>query len=172
MRPHSTASHRIHEAGFTYLGLMIAVAVMGVALAGVGIVWRTSQQREREKELLYIGNEIEAGIGAYFESGGRQFPSELMDLVEDSRWPEPRHFLRRLYKDPMTNAADWTLIRNENGGITGVASRSLGVPIKKAGFRLDQEETFGEAETYANWQFIYVPRLGRRRAVPASIPGN
>ena len=67
MPSHKTVTYRTGQAGFTYLGLMIAVAVLGVVLAGAGVVWRTSQQREREKELLYIGNEIESAIAGYFD---------------------------------------------------------------------------------------------------------
>ena len=54
----------------------------------------------------------------------------------------------------------------------GVASSSHGVPFKKAGFRADEDETFSQAETYADWQFIYVPEFGRRRAVPTAATGN
>lgn len=147
------------------------VALFGIALAATGVVWKTNQQREREKELLYIGNQVEAAIASYYEMG-RQFPSELSDLVDDTRWPEPRHFLRKLYKDPMTNAVDWTLIRDDNGLIMGIASSSHGVPLKKTGFRTDEEDLFSQAQTYADWQFIFVPRLGWRRRLPTPTSAN
>lgn len=159
------------SAGFTYIGLLLAVVLMGVALSAVGTVWHTMAQREREKELLFIGHEFQAAIAAYYQAGG-QFPQDLGDLVEDTRWPEPRHLLRRMYADPMTGLADWTVIRIDSLGITGVASSSTAVPIKKSGFLPDEEDAFAEAETYQDWKFNYVPAIGRRKIYATPGTGN
>src|SRR3982074_2070613 len=56
-------------AGFTYIGLLIAVVVLGIALSAVGTVWRTQAQREREQELLFIGHEFQRAIAAYYRAG-------------------------------------------------------------------------------------------------------
>ncbi len=154
-------------AGFTYVGLLLAVVLLGLALSAVGAVWHTMAQREREKELLFIGREFKAAIAAYYRAGG-QFPQDLNDLVEDKRGPQPQHFLRRLYADPMTGQADWTAIRADSLGITGLASSSTGVPIKKVGFDKD-EEGFADAGSYQDWKFVYVPTFGRRKL--GAIPG-
>jgi type II secretory pathway pseudopilin PulG len=158
------------SAGFTYIGLLLAVVLMGVALSAVGTVWHTMAQREREKELLFVGHEFQAAIGAYYQAG-RQFPQDLNDLVEDKRWPEPRHFLRRLYADPMTRQHDWIEIRTDSLGITGVASSSSGVPLKKSGF-LRKDEAFADAETYQDWKFVYNPSFGRRKFSVQPGTGN
>ena len=34
---------------------------------------------------------------------------ELADLVTDERSVVPRHFLRQIYRDPMTGQADWPI---------------------------------------------------------------
>jgi type II secretory pathway pseudopilin PulG len=154
-----------NAAGFTYIGLLIAVVILGVALSAAGTVWRTQAQREREKELLFIGREFRAAIASYYRAGGHQYPREINDLLEDKRWPEPHHHLRRLYVDPMTGAADWTIIRTDMVGITGVASSSNGVPMKKAGFPVE-ETAFADATCYCDWKFEYVPRNIRRSVNP------
>jgi type II secretory pathway pseudopilin PulG len=158
-----------HAAGFTYVGLLIAVVILGVALSAVGTVWRTQAQREREQELLFIGRDFRAAIAAYLNANGaHQFPQGIDDLLEDKRWPEPRHYLRRLYADPMTGAADWTIIQADSlgmagfTGIVGIASSSQGVPLKKTGFSAG-EEAFKDAACYCDWKFTYVPRIVRRR---------
>ena len=156
-------------AGFTYIGLLIAVVVLGVGLSAAGTLWRTQAQREREAELLYAGEEIRTAIGAYYSKGGHQYPQELSDLLEDKRSTEPKHYLRRLYADPMTGAPDWTLIRQGMLGITGVASSAKGEPIKKKGFA-DDEELFKDAKCYCDWQFAYHPVWGRRRTGTAPAP--
>jgi type II secretory pathway pseudopilin PulG len=162
-RLHLSANYQANSGGFTYIGLLIAVVVLGLALSTVGTVWRTQAQREREQELLFIGREFRAAIASYYNSGVRQYPQSLEDLLEDKRWPEPRHHLRRLYPDPMTGAQDWTIIRADMVGITGIASSSKAVPIKKAGFAPD-EDIFKDATCYCDWQFVFTPRIARRRA--------
>jgi type II secretory pathway pseudopilin PulG len=152
-------------AGFTYIGLLIAVVILGVTLSAVGTVWHTQAQRERERELLFIGREFRAAIADYYRAGAgglRQFPQDINDLLEDKRWPEPKHHLRRLYVDPMTGAQDWTILRIESLGITGIASSSQAVPLKKAGFPA-AEDAFTDATCYCDWKFEYVPRNVRRR---------
>jgi type II secretory pathway pseudopilin PulG len=149
-------------AGFTYIGLLIAIVVMGVALSAVGVVWRTQAQREREQELLFIGHDFERAIGSYYKAG-HQFPQEIDDLLDDKRGPKPAHHLRRFYNDPMTGAQDWNIIRVGVLGITGIASSSKDAPIKKAGFNKD-EDAFKDAAGYSDWQFVYQPRVRLRRA--------
>ena len=168
-RPSSRSQGTANAAGFTYIGLLIAVVILGVALSAVGTVWRTQVQREREQELLYIGRDFRAAISAYVNAGGgRQFPQDINDLLEDKRWPEPRHYLRRFYADPMTGAQDWTLIQADSlgfagfSGIMGIASSSNAKPLKKDGF-LASEDAFKDAAGYSDWKFVYVPHVPRRR---------
>jgi type II secretory pathway pseudopilin PulG len=157
------------QRGFTYLGLMFAIAVLGITLATIGVVWSTQIRRDREAELLYIGNQYRAAIGRYLNSGG-QYPRELADLVVDKRYPVARRYLRRIYPDPMTNSVDWELILAPEGGIMGVASRSQVKPIKVAGFSV-ANAAFESAECYCDWKFIYSPRTrGRRRGNPTVLP--
>ena len=126
-----------------------------------------SVTREREQELLFIGGEYRRAIASYYRAGAHQFPQDLNDLLEDKRFPEPRHHLRRLYTDPMTGAADWTILQSDMAGITGIASSSNAEPLKKKGFPLD-EKTFEDKTSYSDWKFAYVPRINlRHRATPA-----
>jgi len=158
------------QRGFTYLGLLFAIAVIGITLATIGVVWSTQIRRDREAELLYIGDQYRAAIGRYLNSGG-QYPEELADLVQDKRTPAVRRYLRRIYADPMTNSIDWELIAAPQGGIMGVASRSKGKPIKVAGFA-PVNMAFEKAECYCDWKFIYSPRTrSRRRGVQPSLQG-
>ena len=154
------------QAGFTYIGLLFAIAIIGITLATVGVVWSTQARRDREAELLFVGGQIRDAIGRYQASGG-VYPHELVDLVQDNRMPVVRRYLRRLYPDPMTGSADWELIRNSDGGIMGVASSSQQQPIKVAGFPV-ADAAFEKADCYCNWKFIYVARsgAGRRRVLP------
>ena len=98
--------------GFSYIGLIIFIAISGIALAGVGIVWSQDQQREREKELLFVGEQFRQAIGSYYEntpSNIKQYPNKLEDLLQDNRLPNLKRHLRKIYNDPITNSSNWGL---------------------------------------------------------------
>ena len=153
------------QAGFFYIGLLIALSVVGIGLGAVSEVWFQAQQRERERELLFIGNQIRQAITRYYlESppANRKFPSQLSDLLEDSRNANKvQHYLRKMYLDPMTNAANWGEIRLAGGQLVGVYSQSNETPIKTVGFALRDKQFVGK-ERYSEWEF--------RSALPAANP--
>lgn len=162
-----TQSHS-RQRGFTYLGLMFLVAVIGIGLAQAGAVWQTEVQREREAELLFIGEQYALAIGSYYENtpgGVRQYPPALEDLLRDPRFPETRRHLRRIYSDPVTGGAEWGVVRI-GGRITGVYSQSRQHPLKTADFP-SAWAAFASSESYADWQFVYVPgALGVAQPLP------
>ena len=161
----------VTERGFTYIGLLAAVVILGLLLTIVARVWTTTVQREREAQLLWVGDAYRAAIGSYYRHGGR-YPETLQQLVTDDRSPVPLRHLRQLYPDPITGAVDWTLIPAPDGHISGVASRSLGVPIKRQGFQL-VDAIFADTDCYCDWQFIFIPRRYGRPAAPAgTAPAN
>ena len=77
------------QRGFTFLGLLVTVAVMGLLLTLAARVWSTTEQREREKQLLFAGHAYRLAIGSYFASGHR-FPATLEELLQDERNPDPQ----------------------------------------------------------------------------------
>jgi type II secretory pathway pseudopilin PulG len=148
----------INAQGFTYIGLLIMIAISGIALAGVGIVWHQDMQREREKELLFIGEAFRQAIGSYYESnpsGIKQYPATLDALLIDSRFPNIKRHIRKLYDEPITYSKEWGL-ELQQGKIVGVYSLSDQEPIKKNGFPR-QYDSFGSAKKYSDWKFIYLP---------------
>lgn len=150
------------QAGFTYLGLLAAIVVLGVTMAAAGTVWKTQSLREREKELLFVGGQFRDAIGRYRIANGA-FPRTLADLVTDTRLPTPRRHLRRIYADPMNGGTEWELLRAPDGGIMGVASLSRGKPLKQANFGAD-DSAFKDADCYCAWRFVYQGKsLGRSR---------
>jgi type II secretory pathway pseudopilin PulG len=157
------------QAGFTYIGLLVAIVIMGLMLTLVGRVWSVSEQRERETQLLFAGDAIRMAIASYYASG-HQYPLSLQDLVLDDRSPVPKRHLRRLYADPMaTDTADWTLVPAPDGmGVMGVASSSKLAPIKRKNFS-PLDAAFEDSDCYCAWQFVYAPRSYLRKQ-PVSSP--
>lgn len=145
------------QAGFTYMGVLMLIAIAGIGMAGVGLVWHQNAQRENEKELLFVGEEYRKAIGSYYESSlaaAKQFPSSLDDLLLDKRFPNTKRHIRKLYADPIARNTQWGLIKQQEQ-ITGIYSVSKLAPIKKFGFA-DQYEIFSTAVEYNEWKFNYI----------------
>jgi len=150
------------ETGFTYLAVLFFVAIMGVMLAAAGVAWSTAQQRDKERELLFIGNQFRKAIAAYYESSPgsiKQYPNTFNDLLKDNRHLATRRHLRRIYADPMTLKPEWGIIRAPDGGIMGIHSLSTGRPMKSRNF-LGRDSAFEGAISYADWRFVYEPSRG------------
>ena len=150
--------------GFTYVGLLVVISLIGLALAAAGQVASTAAQRDREAQLLWVGHQYRAAIRRYFNRT-RGYPHALEELLGGAPDdPVQVRYLRRLYRDPMTNAVDWALLRAPDGvGIIGVASSSRRAPLKTANFD-DGDVDFDKATTYGDWQFTFVAGPIRRRS--------
>lgn len=132
---------------------------MGAGLAATGTFWSHTAQREKERELLFVGHEFRDAIGSYYRhSPGitHAYPKSLDDLLEDKRFPVPQRHLRRIYADPMTGKAKWGLVEAPGGGIMGVRSLSEEAPIKTGNFA-PADAAFEKAAKYADWQFVFTP---------------
>jgi type II secretory pathway pseudopilin PulG len=149
------------QRGFTYLWVLISVALMAMGTLVAVEVFQTDLRREKERELLRIGREFRTAIASYHQSSrgrsadGLGYPESLEQLLLDSRFPNVRRHLRRIYIDPMTGKAEWGLIR-VNGRIVGVHSLASGPPIRVAGFEATEAE-FSRATSYQGWVFVYRP---------------
>jgi type II secretory pathway pseudopilin PulG len=144
--------------GFTYLGLMLFMVIAGIGLAMAGKVWHTEVQREKERELLFVGDQFRQAIGSYYEntpSGAKQYPLSLEQLLNDDRFPNMKHHLRRIYIDPMTGQAEWGL-EKQGERIVGIYSLSQQHPLKTAGF-VPEYEFFAQASQYQAWRFSHIP---------------
>lgn len=133
---------------------------MGAVLAAIATIWHQAQQREKEKQLLFIGKQFSQAIGSYYENTPpdlvKQFPKKLEDLLEDKRFLFTRRYLRRIYYDPFTNSTEWGLVKGADDGIIGVYSMSDDEPVKKANFG-EQFAQFENNKHYSGWQFVYAP---------------
>ena len=148
---------RKQTSGLVLLALLIMLILVGVGALGAAEVWSTTLKRERESELLFIGNQYRRAIQDYWKMspGRRGYPHSVDVLLTDNRFPNPVHHLRRVYRDPMTDTGEFEPIMQANA-MVGVHSVSADAPIKHAGFPPWYQQ-FENAESYAQWQFIFLP---------------
>jgi type II secretory pathway pseudopilin PulG len=114
------------QEGFTYLGLLLAIALVGLGLTAASEVWVTVARRQRLDQLEFVGQQFVQAIGSYYESspgGVKKFPKSLDDLLEDRRYPFVRRHLRQAYINPFTGRTDWDLVAGPGEGFLGVRVR-------------------------------------------------
>jgi type II secretory pathway pseudopilin PulG len=154
MRAHSLTS----SAGFTFIAAMIMVAIMGIMMGAAAQYWSTIMKRDKEAELLFRGGQILDAIDIWWKPPPGKPPAtpikDLKDLVEDPRSLQKRHYLRRVYLDPMTNK-DFDLIKDPTKGIIGVASSSKEKPLKVDFTNMTGAyKTFSDKKQYSDWKFV------------------
>jgi type II secretory pathway pseudopilin PulG len=109
--------------GFTYLGVLLAMALLSVGLMAVSEVWVTTAHREKMTQLEWAGLQYQRAITSYYHASPglvKTYPPTLNELLEDHRFVVPRRHLRVLYLNPITSQMDWEPVVSGNGGVQGV----------------------------------------------------
>jgi type II secretory pathway pseudopilin PulG len=75
--------------------LLVALAVMAVLMTAALPVWRHDAQREKEEELVFRGQQYVRAI-RLFQTRNQTLPTSFDALIQG-------HFIRKKYKDPITN---------------------------------------------------------------------
>lgn len=137
------------------LAILLFILIATLAAGSMVQLYQTQTQREKEAQLLFVGDQYRRAIYSYFNAfppgSARALPQSLDDLLYDVRFPTPMQHLRRMYPDPMTGKADWQLV-SEGNGIVGVRSRSTLAPFKVSDFA-QPYKTFENKTSYADWVF-------------------
>ena len=120
------------ERGFAMAALLVVMSIMALVLSMAIPAWKTMNQREREAELFFRGQQYVRAITKYQAARGAYPPS--VDVLVTEK------FLRRKYLDPITGD-DFEVVRvgqgvaasvQGGGGRGGAAAPSAQQPI---GFR-------------------------------------
>jgi type II secretory pathway pseudopilin PulG len=159
--------------GLIMLGVLLLLALAGLAALVGAEVWATAVKREREEQLLFVGDQYRRAIESYSNASPgpvRTLPKSLAELVRDDRFPMPVRHLRRPFADPFES--EWGVVKTTNG-IAGVYSTSDNVPLKRSGFP-DRYAHFEDARAYSDWRFIaQLPRYtGPQVARPPAVQGG
>jgi hypothetical protein len=159
--------------------LLIALAVMSIAWTVAMPVWKQMATREKEAELVFRGEQYARAIGLYQRKVAGAFPANVDMLVK-------QRFLRRKYKDPITNGEFQLLYQvpqaagptpgqaaaqpaqpppMPTGGATGPQGGIIGVTSKSKDKSIRLYKGRGQ---YNEWQFVFMPVTQR----PGGAPGT
>ena len=157
------ARPRRRDGGFTYLSLIILVAIIGLVSASALKLGSVIQRSRAEQELLVIGAAFSDALQSYADatpSGMPTQPPSLQALLKDPRFPGVRRHLRKLYVDPMTGKPDWgVLYLGDKVGVLGVYSLSDAKPVKIGNFPPRFQGFEGKAKI-SEWRFAAAGKPG------------
>jgi type II secretory pathway pseudopilin PulG len=153
------------------IGLLIILGLGGISLMAAVDIWQMQRQREREEQLIFVGEQYRQAIRKYYYSSPigspHTLPSSLEALLDDERYPIRVRHLRRLYPDPITGNSQWGEIK-AGDRIAGVYSLSESQPIKQAGFS-PANENFVDSSSYQDWVFTFNGALQTAPSLPSGI---
>jgi type II secretory pathway pseudopilin PulG len=92
--------------------LLIALSVMAVLMGALLPHWTTLATREKEQELVFRGNQYARAIGLFQRKFANAAPPSIDVLVE-------QRFLRKKYKDPITNSDFQPIYANQQAQVIG-----------------------------------------------------
>ena len=84
------------DAGYAMAVLLAGIAIMGIVWTMVVPVWKQQIQREKEAELIFRAGQYARAVALYQRKYANAFPPNVDVLLKEK-------FLRKKYKDPVTN---------------------------------------------------------------------
>lgn len=143
---------RAGERGYILALLLGICTVMGIHLQrAIPAAW-AEVQRELEAELIYRGEHLAKGIKVFQQRRG-VYPSDMEQLMNT----RPR-FVRKLYKDPITNEGEWIWVLAVQGPKSG---DTKGLPV--VGFHSssnkDSFRSYRGKTIYSDWVFSAADNL-------------
>ena len=163
------------EAGYAMAVLLVAMGVMAVVMTAMMPVWKQIAQREKEQELVFRGQQYARAIGLFQRKYANTPPPSLDVLVQE-------HFLRKKYKDPITNADFVPIPAGQAGaaapggapgsalagrgaliagqpisGSPGVTSARGGIIGVTSASTAQSIRVYNGATRYNQWRFVYAP---------------
>lgn len=167
--------------GFTYIGLIVLLAILGLVGAAGMKTGSLMQRAAAEEELLEIGAAFSEALRSYAAAtpkGQPQQPPNLEALLKDPRFPGVRRHLRRIFVDPLTGKAEWgVMTAGDNAFVTGVYSLSAAKPLKVGNFDA-RFLNFENKERISDWKFtaagqgvVILNAAGSAPPIPA-VPGT
>jgi type II secretory pathway pseudopilin PulG len=116
-----TGQARRRQEGYAMAALLVAMGVMAILMTAAMPVWKQAAQREKEEELVFRGQQYVHAIALFQRKYTGAFPPNVDTLVEN-------RFLRKKFKDPITNEDFQVLAAGQAAAGAGGAPGQAGNP--------------------------------------------
>jgi len=113
------------QRGYAMAALLVAMSVMAVLMSALLPVWSHMATREKETELIFRGQQYARAIGLFQRKYANTAPPTI-DVLVDQR------FLRKKYKDPITNDEFQPLYANSQALLPGQGAQVAQRPGQSA----------------------------------------
>src|SRR5690606_31521823 len=87
-RPIRLTARPAYSRGFTYLGSLLAVAMIGLTLASVSEIWVKVAERQKRAQLEWVMDQYVLAIERYYYANtgsAHYYPKNVEDLLADPR---------------------------------------------------------------------------------------
>jgi hypothetical protein len=139
------------EAGYILLIVMMMATLLLISLAAAAPSIYVEGQREKEKELIFRGEQYARAV-LLFHQQFKRYPSSVKELLHTNKLS----FLRKAYPDPMTRSGKWRFIHATATGVI-IDSKILKPPGKQ------QNKPFGSSGSSSGSQSGPAPPPTRQR---------
>lgn len=149
----------MRQRGYILVVTMFMAFIVAVLLIALTRWWQAEARREKERELLFVGQQFRTALAGYAAAsppGATPRPAALAELLKDDRDGTVHRHLRRIYIDPMTATDAWGLDLAEDGTVLAVHSRSESRPITPDGSS-PRFRAFEGTTRYSQWRFGVFP---------------
>jgi type II secretory pathway pseudopilin PulG len=161
-------------AGFTYVSVMVLVAVIALAGAATLKLGSVLQRSRLEAELLAIGAEYADALQSYADAtpaGQPTQPRSFKELLRDPRSSTLKRHLRRIYVDPLTGSAEWGIVyAGDKAGIVAIYSLSDAKAVKIGNFP-ERFRAFEGRAKVSDWKFSAGGKPAAAAQQPAANAG-
>lgn len=112
--------------GFTYIALLIGIAVLSVGLTKVSELYAKTAERQKWQQFEWAGQQYVGAIRSYYDSSPgsiKRLPPSIQELELDSRFLGVKRHIRELYENPLDDQGRWDYLVGADGGLSGVAGK-------------------------------------------------
>lgn len=139
--------------GFTLAGLLIAISIMMILWSLAIPSWQAMNQREKELELIWRGEQYVKAIGRYYYKFGTYPPN--LDILVDKK------FLKKKYPDPFGPDGEWETLheitsqREKDGKVVTNVGPVIGVLSQSTAQSI---VWYNNMRHHNEWRFVFYPQ--------------
>lgn len=137
-------SHGKSQQGMTYVFFLWFILIYGILLGSYIEVTSTQAKRLKEQDFIYTAELYVKALENYYKDK-QILPTDIKQLLCDGTTYPCKRYLRKLYKDPLTQQ-NFVYIYDEQMQIIGVKTKAKGVIINAKAREYYNQDNYNNLE--------------------------